>query len=80
MQTKLTLRMEDRLIERAKIYAQKRGTSVSQLVADYFNAMEEPSPKPENELTPIVRSLKGALRGVDLHEKAYRQHLEDKYL
>ena len=36
MQTKLTLRLEEQLIERAKAHAKKRGKSVSQMVADYF--------------------------------------------
>ena len=41
MQTKLTLRMDDELIARAKAHAKKRGKSVSQLVADYFYVLEK---------------------------------------
>lgn len=33
---KLTLRIEGALIERAKRYASERGTSLSQLIADFF--------------------------------------------
>ena len=36
MKTKLTLRLDDAVIERAKAYAARRGTSVSGLVEDYF--------------------------------------------
>ena len=36
MQTKLTLRLEDQLIEQAKSYAAHAGKSVSQIVSDYF--------------------------------------------
>ena len=36
MQTKLTLRLDDQLINRAKAFASQTGKSVSQLVAVYF--------------------------------------------
>ena len=36
MKTKLTLSLDDAVIERAKAYAARRGTSVSRLVEDYF--------------------------------------------
>jgi predicted HicB family RNase H-like nuclease len=39
MQTKLTLRLDDRLIEQAKAYAQEKGRSLSQVVADYFRIL-----------------------------------------
>lgn len=80
MQTKLTLRVDENLIEFAKSFARKRGKSVSQIVADYFASMEEQSSECEVELTPTVRSLKGALRGADVGEEDYRHHLEEKYL
>jgi hypothetical protein len=83
MQTKLTLRIDDELIERAKSYSQRTGKSVSQLVSDYIRMLPEPgrapSTKKEPLLTPIVRSLKGSLRGAKVDEEDYRRHLEDKY-
>ena len=78
MQTKLTLRLEDQLIERAKVYAQRRGTSVSQLVADYFSLLD--TERPNEDLAPLTRSLRGALKGVHVDEADYRRHLEEKYL
>ncbi len=36
MQTKLTLRLDEALIQRAKAEARRTGKSVSQLVAEYF--------------------------------------------
>lgn len=39
MKTKLTLRLEGEVIERAKAYATRRGTSVSGLVEDYFRVV-----------------------------------------
>jgi hypothetical protein len=80
MKTKLTLRLDDELIRRAKRYARRTGKSVSQMVADYF-ALLSPRGMEENpRYTPTVRSLKGILRGTDSDEKDYRRHLEEKYL
>jgi hypothetical protein len=79
MHTKLTLRMDEKLIERAKAHSKATGKSLSQLVADYL-AMLQDRPAEEVRLRPIVRSLRGLLRGASLDEEDYRRHLEDKYL
>ena len=39
MQTKLTLRLEDSLIQQAKNYAKQHNKSLSQIVADYFHML-----------------------------------------
>lgn len=39
MKTKLTLRLDDGLKERAKQLAEQRGTSVSKIVEDYFRML-----------------------------------------
>jgi len=39
MKSKLTLRLDDRLKERAKQLAAERGTSVSKIVEDYFRLL-----------------------------------------
>lgn len=84
MNKKLTLHLDERLIKRAKKYARKKGTSVSQIVANYFKAIEEPSPKGnnphENDLPPITSSLSGILKDVEIDETDYRKHLEDRHL
>ncbi len=66
MQTKLTLRLDDKLIKRAKRSAKKRGKSVSQLLADYFFVLEEDVKNKDIELTPIVQSLKGILKNAKI--------------
>lgn len=78
MQTKLTLRLDQDLIHRAKAFARTSGKSVSQLVADFFSLLEED--RPGISITPTVRSLKGMLRGHQVDEEDYRRHLEEKYL
>jgi hypothetical protein len=80
VRTKLTLRLDEELIRRAKVFARRRGKSVSQMVADYFSALEKKEANPKEDLTPFVQSLKGALRNSAVGVKDYRRHQEDKYL
>lgn len=80
MQTKLTLRLEDRLIEQAKSYAAQAGKSVSQVVAEYFKLLTSEKSKPKLPSTPITRSLRGLLRESKLDEKDYKKYLEEKHL
>lgn len=79
MQTKLTLRMEERLIRQAKAYARRTGKSVSGLVADFFSQLSAPDGPPRQTGSPAVRSLVGALRGLQLDEEDYRAHLGRKH-
>ena len=80
MQTKLTLRLDDKLIKSAKSFAQKRGKSVSQVVAGYFSLLEQKPGNQKHQFTPAVRSLKGALRGKDVDRMDYHRYLEEKFL
>ena len=95
MYTKLTLRIDEALIERAKAYSAATGKSVSQLVAAYLALLPErqlgagvaggaPAPRGDQHkaahLAPLSRSLYGLLRGAKLDERDYRRYLEEKYL
>jgi hypothetical protein len=80
MQTKLTLRLEETLIQQAKSYAKHRGKSLSQIVADYFALLVSDEEHAGQELAPLTRSLRGALRGSGIDTQDYHKHLEEKYL
>jgi hypothetical protein len=80
MKTKLTLRLDDRLIRWAKAHARRSGKSVSQIVADYFVLLSPRYRDIEHDLTPIVKSLKGTLQGSDVDTDDHKRHLEEKYL
>lgn len=80
MQTKLTLRLEDQLIEQAKSYASRAGKSVSQIVAEYFKLLTADKVKQISPSTPITQSLRGLLRESKFDEKDYKKHLEEKHL
>ncbi len=79
MQTKLTIRVDDRLISRAKVHARETGKSLSQLVADYFAILENTSTSDVDNLPPITRELCGALADARVDEADYREHLAEKY-
>ncbi len=79
MQTKLTLRLDERAVRKAKRYSKKTGKSLSKLVADYFAAIEAGDAGQESELTPRVRSLFGALAESNVSEEDYQSHLQEKH-
>ncbi|MFH5834395.1 DUF6364 family protein [Halalkalibaculum sp. DA384] len=80
MKSKLTLRLDDSLIRRAKKRAKQKGTSVSQMVADYFALIETEQPSINRDLPPITASLTGILKNKEVQEEDYKKHLEEKYL
>jgi len=79
MQTRLTLRMEKTLVRKAKSEAQRRGKSVSRMVAEYFDSLGR-RPESRTALPPITSSLIGIVERRSLSEDDYKQHLRDKYL
>lgn len=78
MRTKLTLRLDERLVRHAKQYAEQSGKSLSQMVAEYFSAVTSPA-EPPSELTPAVSELKGALAGTNVGPEDYGAYLEEKH-
>jgi hypothetical protein len=83
MNTKLTLRLDEDLIERAQRYSDATGKSLSKLVADYFALIETARDENRGALPPKVRALFGALApasgGPSADEREYRRHLEEKH-
>jgi hypothetical protein len=80
MKTKLTLRLNKSVIERAKQYAQLHKTSVSRLVESYLDVVAQKSTS-EDEITPLVESLSGVIE-VDAnfdHKNEYTDYLIDKH-
>ncbi len=83
MNTKLTLTIEQSVIEKAKIYARNKERSLSDLIENYLKALtnDEVNNKVE-ELTPLVKSLKGAFKmpkNFD-YKKELTDRLSEKYL
>jgi hypothetical protein len=78
MQTKLTLRLEETLIQQAKSYAKQHDKSLSQVVSDYFQLLTNGTKS--TALPPLTKSLVGVLESKDVDADNYKKHLEDKYL
>jgi hypothetical protein len=85
MQTKLTLRLDDAVIRRAKAWARARGVSLSAAVAAYFAQLPDESAGPASDVGPWTRRLIGAagpahgdVGDADVRRR-HRDHLERKY-
>jgi hypothetical protein len=76
---KLTLSVDKRIIERAKRYASRRRTSVSQLVESYLDLLARGRPLQDEDLPPVTRRLRGILKGAKYNREQYIDHLEKKY-
>ena len=79
MNTKLTLRMDEKIVRKAKMEAKRRGKSVSQMVAEYIESIGLKQ-NSEKDLPPTTASLVGILKGKKISEEDYKAHLREKYL
>ncbi len=78
MNTKLTLRMDEDLVRKAKQHAARRGKSVSQMVGEFIALLE--TKKRTQDLPPLTASLAGIMKCRRISEKDYKKHLVEKYL
>lgn len=82
MDTKLTLRLDDNVIERAKEYARNQNISLSKLIESYLDFItKEKDNAGKPSITPLVESLSGVIKlPADFdYKKEYREYLEKKY-
>ncbi len=62
MNTKLTLTINQNIIEKAKKYAKTRGRSLSDIIENYLKAITSEVDRTESAETPVVKSLKGSFK------------------
>ena len=81
MNSKLTLMLNKKSIERAKKYAKRHKQSLSVLVEEYFNLISEEEKVKEIEISPNVLELSGIITLDEYFDmKAeYGRHIEEKY-
>jgi hypothetical protein len=81
METKLTLRLDKKVIERAKDYAQNHKISLSKMVESYLDSLTTKKNSNDIEITPLVESLSGVVKlPVDYdYKKEYADYLTEKY-
>jgi hypothetical protein len=84
MSTKLTLTIDDLIIEKAKQYAKFKGYSLSGMIENYLKIVIAESDKKgtDIEITPIVKSLMGTFKAPkDFdYKKELSKSLSNKYL
>jgi hypothetical protein len=84
MDAKLTLKLDKRVIEKAKEYAAGHQRSLSRIIEAYLKSLIEKETRQSDddiEISPFVKSMK---TGVKLpadydSKKAYGDYLEEKY-
>jgi hypothetical protein len=76
MNTKLTLSLDDGVIDKAKQYAKAHKVSLSKLVERYFDSLENDLPL---EVTPAVRELSGIAEAYEDMEKDRMEYLAKKH-
>ena len=80
MNKKITLLLNEAVIEKAKIYAANTGNSLSGLVEDYFEKLVNPSP--QLEISESLQALAGKIKlPADFDDDlARRKAVEEKHL
>ena len=82
METKLTLRLNDDVIERAKIYAKSQRISLSKIIEAYLDSLtREKEKNRKTPITPLVESLSGVIElPPDFnYKKEYGDYLTEKH-
>ncbi len=81
MDAKLTLKLNQGVIENAKIYARNKEISLSRLIENYLQALTVNESKSEFEISPFVKSIStGKSLPNDLdYKKEYSDFLIEKY-
>lgn len=81
MDTKLTLKLNQRIIEKAKEYASNKKMSLSRIVEAYLQSLTSENETSEFEISPFVKSIStGTEIPADLdYKKEYSDYLIEKY-
>ncbi len=81
MNTKLTLTIDEFVINKAKRYAKGQGRSLSDMVENYFKAIVDDQTENAKNEAPLTRSLRGSFKSdVFDYKEALTEELAKKYL
>ncbi len=84
MDTKLTLKLDKFVIDKAKEYASSHKRSLSRMIEAYLRSLTErdnSSSKDDIEISPFIKSMR---TGINLpsdfdYKKSYAEYLSEKY-
>jgi len=81
MKTKLTLKLDNEVITRAKMYAQIHKISLSKMVEQYFKSLGAENKKNHKKYSPLIQELSGIIHLDFDHnlENDYINFLNKKY-
>lgn len=81
MDTKLTLKLNQEVIENAKKYASDKKISLSKIIEFYLKSLTSEKGKDDFEISPFVKSIStGKSMSSDLdYKKEYSDYLVEKY-
>ena len=79
MDTKLTLKLDKSIIDKAKEYAKEKNISLSKMIENYLQALTNKRSK-KIEISPLVESLIGVISPQEFDDKKdYTNYLSEKY-
>lgn len=80
MNTKLTLSLNQQIIEKAKAYAKSQDMSLSNLIENYLHSLTQTTEK-EPKISSLVENLTGVIpsQSDEMDKKEYYDYLEKKY-
>ena len=81
MNTKLTLTIEQSIIERAKLYAKGKGRSLSDIIENYLKAITTEQ-RVADDISPMINSLRGSFKAPKSfdYKKELSKGLSEKYM
>jgi len=81
MNTKLTLTIEQSIIEKAKAFAKEKGRSLSDIIENYLKAITSEN-KTTEDISPLVKSLQGSFKAPDSfdYKEELSKGLSEKYM
>ncbi len=81
MNTKLTLTIEQSIIDRAKSYAKGKGRSLSDIIENYLKAITTDQITVD-DISPLTKSLRGSFKAPESfdYKKELSKGLSEKYM
>jgi hypothetical protein len=62
MDAKLTLKLNQEIIEKSKQYASEKKVSLSRLIENYLNTLTSDNPSTDFQISPFVKSLTSGIK------------------
>lgn len=79
MDSKLTIKLNENVIERAKKYASNKKLSLSRLIENYLDSLTQEQ-EDEFEISPFVKSISNGKKiPADINDKDFRKEIIDDF-